>query len=62
MLNTISALIVTGTLSATGLTYMVDLESTAEEVTQVYVSSADERFRDYEDMLPGVVEWPKKSN
>ncbi len=59
MFNLISALVVSGVLSASGMVYLNQMEDHSKVVTKAYVNSAEQRFKDYESMLPGIVEWPK---
>lgn len=57
MFNIISALVVTGVLSASGLALINDLEDHSKNVANEYATAAEKRFQEYESMLPGIVDW-----
>lgn len=60
MLNIISSLVIAGVLSATAIDAILGLQDHAEVVADDYVSSAEKRFKDYDEMLPGVVDWSRQ--
>jgi len=55
MLNTISTLVITGVLSASAASYLVDIEEQSTIITTIYVEQAEARFQQYDALLPGVV-------
>lgn len=56
MFNFIVASLVTGVITASGATYLLDVETRSLEVTKTYVSHAEDRFDEYEKILPGIVQ------
>lgn len=58
MINTISTLIITGVLSASAATHLMDIEKTTVVVTEKYITATEQRFKGYNDLLPGVVVFP----
>lgn len=60
MSNIIIALSVAGVISASGATYLLQLEEHSQEVATNYTQHAYQRFEEYDRMLPGIVKWPTK--
>ena len=55
MFNLIIAFSVAGVISASGAGYLLQLEDHSKEVTLTYVAHAQQRFEEYDRMLPGIV-------
>ena len=55
MFNFIISSVVAGTLSASAAAYLNDVEHHSEVVAKAYVDHAQQRFDEYDKMIPGVV-------
>jgi hypothetical protein len=60
VLNIISSMVAMGLLTASGASYLSSLEYEATVASQKYVDEANKRFKDYEQLMPGVVKWPEQ--
>ncbi len=55
MFNFIIASLITGVITASGANYLLNVESHSEEITAAYVDDANQRFDEYDKILPGIV-------
>lgn len=55
MFNIIVASLVTGVITASGAHYLTNVESHTIVVTESYVEQANDRFDEYDKILPGIV-------
>ena len=60
MFNTIVSMMVAGVVTASGANYLQNLEVYSKKAASVYVSDANTRFKEYEKIIPGSVEYPKQ--
>jgi hypothetical protein len=58
MFNIIVASLLTGVITASGASYLSNLESHTVKVTENYVLQAHDRFAEYDKILPGIVQKP----
>ena len=52
------SMMVAGVITASGAHYLQKLEADSMRAADGYVADANERFREYERILPGSVEYP----
>ena len=62
MYNLISGLVIAGLISASGAAYLTEIKQHSEEATEAYVKATEKRFKIYDEMLPGLVEFPEKTD
>jgi hypothetical protein len=51
-------MLVAGVITASGAQYLQNLEIHSKRIAGVYMADANERFQEYEKILPGSVEYP----
>jgi len=57
--NTVLSLVTVGMLTASGADYILSIEHQTQVVSGEYKKAADERFHEYEKILPGSVKYPE---
>lgn len=58
MFNTIMSMAVAGVITASGAHYLQQLEVNSTRAAERYATDANERFQEYEKILPGSVLYP----
>ena len=53
-------MMVAGVVTASGANYLQNLEVYSKRTAKVYASDANERFKEYDKIIPGSVEYPKQ--
>lgn len=56
MFNLIVSLLVAGVITSSGAQYLGDIETHAQQVSDVYMAHTIQRFDEYEKILPGIVD------